>query len=110
MVSVWPTVFISIIAGLITGLSMSFAWRWRSRAHAVLVKAAETSAMLEAMERSHDPGRDVHERLAAAIEPTLIWKEGVGDPPSRRATAMMMAAGIIETIERANLVLTEKEP
>ena len=66
--------------------------------------------LLDAMEMAQDPGREVHDRLARAIEARLVITDGPRlEPGHRRAAAQAIAAQLIDDIRRANLELEAKE-
>lgn len=104
------TFVLSSLAVFLSVVSVALASRWRRRALAAAGRAMAAEAALEAMTRAHDPGRDVHARLAAALEAGLVRDEGGPDPAGRRAAAMALAATILETVARANLQLEAGDP
>lgn len=106
---------ISLAAPIVAGAAAGVWWaiarnanRWSDRWREELTVALD---VLDLMERAHDPGREVHERLAFALESGLVRDAGDGkrsDPAGRRAAAMTLAASMIDAIGRANLELTTK--
>lgn len=56
---------------------------------------------------AHDPGRDIHVRLASSLEAAMVRTGGSKrpDPATRRAAAMMAAAAVIEQVRAANLAI-----
>ncbi len=101
-----------IIAGVALGLAWSTYRTWVRRAIWAQQTAVIALDRLEAMERAHDYGRDVHTRLAAAVESELILADGppVPDPATRRNMGMMFAGRLLEACKRANLEVTPIEP
>jgi hypothetical protein len=101
------SILISVIAGGCAGWAIANTRRLRRLADLAGESAEVAFDMLEAMERAHDPGRDVHQRFAAALEARLIATEGPTVEPARRRTvAMAMAGDMIEAIRRADLELS----
>ena len=105
---------LKIVPPVLYGIALGFIWGSNRRLRRAVEAMRETAEValdvLDQMERAHDPGRDVHERLAFAIEASMIRPPDDGDdrpdPAGRRVAAMAVAANLIEAINRANLILT----
>lgn len=82
--------------------------KWRKLAEGALDTAQVALDALDRMEEARDPGRDVHTRLAAALEASVIvHSDGPPrpDPAMRRTLAMAMAGDMIAAARRARLLI-----
>lgn len=104
---------VTFFSAFLFGLSAAVYWTLTWRKLRVLDELRDTTLLalelLELMEQSQDPGRDVHLRFAAGLEAGMLRTEGLPDPAARRAAAMTMAAEMIGVIRRANLQLVAGE-
>lgn len=97
----------AIIAGFAAGIAGASAWRLKRTLDMVLEQTRVAFDQLDMLERARDPGREVHDRLAFALESGMIATSGPRvEPAVRRATAQLLAAQVIEDIRRANLELS----
>lgn len=96
-----------VVMGAAAGIAIAEARHARRQAARAQETAEVALDVLELMEQAHDPGRSVHNRLAAAMEASLVRMpdDGPADPDvaGRRAAAQAMAAQFIETCRRADL-------
>ena len=104
----WVPIITSFVA---LGIALYTARIVHRRAEAEHQHALDAEAALDAMVVAHDPGRDVHQRLAAAMEADIIRSGGSAkpDPAARRLAAMAMATKILETCRNANLQVVDED-
>lgn len=110
VVHVFPF-FPPLMGGFALGLSLSTHRTWRRIAREALVEADEAADAMNAMRQAHDPGRDVQNRLAAAMEAHMIRTGGPAkpDPAGRRLAAQAFAVDLLETMRRAGLAVVPND-
>lgn len=108
------TIVLPWVPALLYGLGLGYFWASNRRYRRLLDDVIDTATIaleiLAAMEQAQDPGRDVHERLARALEPTVTLPPSFDNRPDeagRRALAMERAALVIDAMRRANLRLVD---
>lgn len=97
-----------LVLAVVAGGNLALAARWRRRAQVEHQAHLETMDAMDLMTRAQDPGREVHQRLAAAMEAGIIRTGGptIPEPAARRAAAMAMSAALLENVRRAGLRIT----
>ena len=101
---------VPLVIGVTGGIAYSMAITWRRRANLAMDRADSYLEQLDLMTAAHDPGRDVHERLARVIEASLVKNHGGPDPAGRRTAAMGVAEAMLTAITSAGLEVVVKEP
>jgi hypothetical protein len=106
----WLWLVFSLLGPFSIGISVGTFRTWKRRAEWAHDTATVALEQLELMERAHDPGRDAHYRLAAALEAEIVVNNGPKvEPEERRALAALVASRMLDTFRRAGLVIETQE-